>query len=99
LLIFDSERRNVHVVAVTPNASHHTQLLSAEEEAQTLRKFAENKQRLRVPRRAPWNKSMTKQALDRQEKDAFIEWRRGLAEYVMFVGEAFRHLIMEQPAR
>lgn len=62
--------------------AHNPFLLSEEEEEKTLRRFAENKQRLRVPRRPPWTKNMTRIQLDRQEKDAFLEWRRGVAECV-----------------
>ncbi len=40
----------------------------------------ENKQRLRVPRRPPWTKSTGHAQLERQEKDAFLQWRRDLAE-------------------
>ena len=77
-----TERRNVKIINVAPGAQHNPYLLSEEEERSTLQKQSENKQRLRVPRRPPWTKSMTTAQLDRQEKDAFLEWRRGLAEYV-----------------
>ncbi|KAI0715376.1 P-loop containing nucleoside triphosphate hydrolase protein [Earliella scabrosa] len=76
---FTAERRNVKIIAAAA-AQHNPYLLSEEEEQSTLRKHSENKQRLRVPRRPPWTKSMTTAQLDRQEKDAFLEWRRGLAE-------------------
>ncbi len=75
------ERRNVKIIAAAANANPY--LLSEEEEKNTLRKQSENKQRLRVPRRPPWTKKMTTAQLDRQEKDEFLEWRRGLAEYVL----------------
>ncbi|TBU34689.1 P-loop containing nucleoside triphosphate hydrolase protein [Dichomitus squalens] len=77
---FTAERRNVKVIAAAANAQQNPYLLSEEEERTTLRKQSENKQRLRVPRRPPWTKSMTTAQLDRQEKDAFLEWRRGLAD-------------------
>ena len=79
---FVAERRNVKIIAAAANAQQNPYLLSEEEEKTTLRKQSENKQRLRVPRRPPWTKKMTTAQLDRQEKDAFLEWRRGLAEYV-----------------
>lgn len=61
-----------------------------------MRKHRENKQRLRVPRRPPWTKDMTTAQLDRQEKDAFLEWRRGLAEYVIYAFlEKIQRLIPE----
>ncbi|KAI0720012.1 P-loop containing nucleoside triphosphate hydrolase protein [Cerioporus squamosus] len=75
---FTAERRNVKIIAAAANANPY--LLSEEEERNTLRKQSENKQRLRVPRRPPWTKTMTTAQLDRQEKDEFLEWRRGLAE-------------------
>nr|VWO94258.1 Beta-xylanase (EC [Ganoderma boninense] len=77
---FTAERRNVKIIAAAANSNQNPYLLSEEEERTTLRKQSENKQRLRVPRRPPWTKSMTTAQLDRQEKDAFLEWRRGLAE-------------------
>lgn len=77
-----SERRNVKIIAASAGTQQNPYLLSEEEERNTLRKQSENKQRLRVPRRPPWMKSMTTAQLDRQEKDSFLEWRRGLAEYV-----------------
>ncbi|KAI1789785.1 P-loop containing nucleoside triphosphate hydrolase protein [Ganoderma leucocontextum] len=77
---FTAERRNVKIIAAAASAHQNPFLLSEEEERTTLRKQSENKQRLRVPRRPPWTKDMTTAQLDRQEKDAFLDWRRGLAE-------------------
>jgi large subunit GTPase 1 len=48
----------------------------------TLQRHRDNKQRLRVPRRPPWTKDLAPAQLERQEKDAFLVWRRGLAECV-----------------
>ncbi|THV06027.1 P-loop containing nucleoside triphosphate hydrolase protein [Dendrothele bispora CBS 962.96] len=76
---FTAERRNLRVIQAGPSAVHNPYLLSEQEEKKTLRKFEENKQRLRVPRRPPWTKSMTTAELERQEKAAFLDWRRGLA--------------------
>ncbi|OJT02723.1 Large subunit GTPase 1 [Trametes pubescens] len=75
-----TERRNVKIISVAAGSQQNPYLLSEEEERTTLQKQQENKQRLRVPRRPPWKKTMTTAVLDRQEKDAFLEWRRGLAE-------------------
>ena len=50
----------------------------------TLKKHGENKQRLRVPRRPPWTKSISQAQLERQEKDAFLQWRRDLAECALY---------------
>lgn len=77
---FITERRNVKIISQSAGTKHNPYLLTDEEEKSTLRKHAENKQRLRVPRRPPWTKAMTTAELDRQEKDAFLKWRRGLAE-------------------
>lgn len=82
--IWHSERRNVKIVTPGAGTQHNPYLLSDEEERKTLQRHQENKQRLRVPRRPPWTKAMTTVQLDRQEKDAFLEWRRGLAQYVNF---------------
>ncbi|KDR85376.1 hypothetical protein GALMADRAFT_354874 [Galerina marginata CBS 339.88] len=77
---FTAERRNVKIIQQTTNSSHNPHLLSEQEEKKVLKKHEENKQRLRVPRRPAWKKSMTVGELDRQEKASFLEWRRGLAE-------------------
>lgn len=39
-----------------------------------------NVQSLRIPHRPKWNKSMTPEELDKNEKDSFLNWRRELAE-------------------
>ncbi|OCH94716.1 P-loop containing nucleoside triphosphate hydrolase protein [Obba rivulosa] len=77
---FTAERRNVKIINTPSGSQHNPYLLSEEEEESTLQKHQQNKQRLRVPRRPPWTKDMTPAQLDRQEKDAFLDWRRGLAE-------------------
>ncbi|KAG6830293.1 hypothetical protein H0H92_001371 [Tricholoma furcatifolium] len=75
-----TERRNVKVIQQSVNASQNPYLLSEQEERNTLKKHSENKQRLRVPRRPSWTKKMTTEDLDKQEKAAFLDWRRGLAQ-------------------
>lgn len=76
------ERRNVKIINAPTGTQQNPYLLTEEEEKKTLRKHEEHKQQLRVPRRPAWTKSMTTAQLDRQEKDAFLEWRRGLAQCV-----------------
>ncbi|KAI6153741.1 hypothetical protein BKA82DRAFT_997363 [Pisolithus tinctorius] len=76
---FTAERRNIKIIQSPAGSSHNPFLLSDQEERSTLVKHQENKSRLRVPRRPPWTKLITTAQLDRQEKDAFLEWRRGLA--------------------
>ncbi|KAF7310759.1 p-loop containing nucleoside triphosphate hydrolase protein [Mycena chlorophos] len=76
---FAAERRNVKIIQQTAGSSQNPYLLSEQEEQAALRKQQENKKRLRVPRRPAWTKNMTSAQLDKQEKAAFLEWRRGLA--------------------
>ncbi|KAI6162036.1 hypothetical protein EDD17DRAFT_1776881 [Pisolithus thermaeus] len=71
--------QNIKIIQSPAGSSHNPFLLSDQEEQSTLVKHKENKSKLRVPRRPPWTKSITTTQLDRQEKDAFLEWRRGLA--------------------
>jgi large subunit GTPase 1 len=65
----------------TPNM-HNPYLLTPEQERDVRQKQRENRKRLRVPRRPPWTREMKKEDLERSERDSFLEWRRGLAEYV-----------------
>ncbi|KAI9687602.1 MAG: hypothetical protein M1822_002212 [Bathelium mastoideum] len=55
-------------------------LLSAAEERATVKKHQENKTKLTVPRRPPWDESTTAQELDERERESLLEWRRGLAQ-------------------
>src|SRR5262245_38966895 len=55
-------------------------LLSAAEERAAVRKHRENRKRLTVPRRPPWDEKTTPQQLDAREKESLLQWRRGLAE-------------------
>jgi large subunit GTPase 1 len=55
-------------------------LLSAADERKVLGKQREHRARLTVPRRPKWDSSTTPDELERLEKDAFLNWRRGLAE-------------------
>ncbi|THH28296.1 hypothetical protein EUX98_g5893 [Antrodiella citrinella] len=77
---FTAERRNVKVISAPAGTQHNPYLLSEEEEKKALQKHQENKEKLRVPRRPAWTKTLTTVQLDRQEKDAFLDWRRGLAQ-------------------
>ena len=79
------ERRNVKIIQQSTATSQNPYLLSEQEEKQTLRKHDQHRKRLRVPRRPLWNKTMTTSELDKQEKAAFLDWRRGLAECVRHI--------------
>lgn len=76
---FTAERQNIKIIQSPSSLSHNPYLLSDQEEHSTRLRHQENVSRIRVPRRPPWTKSITTAQLDRQEKDAFLEWRRGLA--------------------
>ncbi|KAJ7630761.1 hypothetical protein FB45DRAFT_793431 [Roridomyces roridus] len=76
---FTAERRNVKIIQQSAGSSQNPYLLSEQEEISTLQKHQENKKRLRVPRRPAWTRSMTPAELEKQEKTAFLDWRRGLA--------------------
>ena len=85
---FTAERRNVKVIDA-PHASrtrHNPYLLNAKEEAEVLRNQYENRNRLRVPRRPAWDSRTSPAQLERMEKDAFLDWRRGLAQLQEGVG-------------
>ncbi|KAH7152356.1 hypothetical protein B0J13DRAFT_471193 [Dactylonectria estremocensis] len=55
-------------------------LLSYNEEKAVLGKHKMHKNRLTVPRRPHWDESTTPRELDVKEREAFLNWRRGLAE-------------------
>ncbi|KAF8756153.1 P-loop containing nucleoside triphosphate hydrolase protein [Rhizoctonia solani] len=79
---FTAERQNITIIqnsAVT-SVGHNPYLLSSQEEKETLRRHAQNKDRLRVPRRPPWTRDLTTSQLERQEREAFLEWRRSIAQ-------------------
>lgn len=61
-------------------AASNPYLLTAAEEAAALAEHERNKARLTVPRRPKWTDKTTAAELQRAEKDAFLEWRRNLAE-------------------
>jgi large subunit GTPase 1 len=76
-----AERTNVKVVSTPsiPN-SKNPYLLSAQESRALTKKQDELKGSLRVPRRAAWDETTTRVELEKNERDSFLEWRRGLAE-------------------
>ncbi|KAK7064371.1 p-loop containing nucleoside triphosphate hydrolase protein [Favolaschia claudopus] len=76
---FTAERRNLKIIQQSAGSHQNPYLLTEQEEISTLKKHQENKKRLRVPRRPAWTKSMTPAELEKREKAAFLDWRRGLA--------------------
>ncbi|CAE6503789.1 unnamed protein product [Rhizoctonia solani] len=79
---FTAERQNITIIqspSVT-SVGHNPYLLSSQEEKATLQRHAQNKDRLRVPRRPSWTRDLTTSQLERQEREAFLEWRRSIAQ-------------------
>lgn len=75
---FTAEKTNN--VKIIHTDQRNPYLLSAHEERVVLGKQKMHKERLTVPRRPQWDASTTPQQLDRMEREAFLNWRRGLAE-------------------
>lgn len=73
---FAAERLNVKIIA---NDQQNPYLLKPDKEASVLGKHREKQDQLRVPRRPHWDASTTPAELEKMEKEAFLEWRRGLA--------------------
>ncbi|KAG8880203.1 hypothetical protein FRB98_005287 [Tulasnella sp. 332] len=79
---FTAEKQNVRIVHAPTSAFSINQnpfLLSTQDEKDALRKQWEHRTHLRVPRRPPWKKTMTPAQIDRQEREAILDWRRNLA--------------------
>ncbi|CDR42187.1 CYFA0S08e04632g1_1 [Cyberlindnera fabianii] len=68
----------VRIIKVDP--SRNPYLLTKDQEKATMALHHEHENQLTVPRRPAWTEGQTKFQLDRQEKEAFLEWRRGLAK-------------------
>ena len=75
---FTTERSNQFKIISADRSNPH--LLSATEERAVVQKQRQNRQRLTVPRRPPWDADTTAQQLDEREREALLQWRRGLAE-------------------
>lgn len=75
---FTAEKMNN--VKIIHTDQRNPYLLSAHEERVVLGKHKMHKGRLTVPRRPEWDASTTPQQLDVREREAFLNWRRGLAE-------------------
>ncbi|KAH9460325.1 hypothetical protein MJO28_004003 [Puccinia striiformis f. sp. tritici] len=81
---FTAVRQNVVIVnsgnGSGSNNSKNPFLLSADDQAKVQATHLVHKDLLRVPRRPIWSESTTGAQLDRLERDAFLEWRKGLAD-------------------
>ena len=81
---FTAERLNVRVIQQNsdPNglSSNGTRLLlSKEEEAKMKARIREWQKELSIPRRPPWTTTSTAEQIDKNEREAFLDWRRHLA--------------------
>ncbi|KAI8624339.1 hypothetical protein F5Y19DRAFT_318794 [Xylariaceae sp. FL1651] len=75
---FTAEKMNN--VKIVHTDQRNPYLLSATEERNILGKHKQHRGRLTVPRRPKWDASTTPDELDQREREAFLLWRRGLAE-------------------
>ncbi|CAN6613541.1 large subunit GTPase 1 [Trichomonascus vanleenenianus] len=77
---FTTERTQaVRIISHPQSAARNPYLPSEEEQQHQSLKQLENAGKLTVPRRPKWDSDMTKERLDRLERDAFLDWRRQLA--------------------
>ncbi|EIW66619.1 hypothetical protein TREMEDRAFT_65488 [Tremella mesenterica DSM 1558] len=76
---FTTERSKLRIVSTPGQTAKNPFLLSKEEEHEVERKKSDLRHDLRVPRRPPWTRRTTRQELERQERDSFLDWRRDLA--------------------
>ncbi|RCI03733.1 hypothetical protein CU098_001016, partial [Rhizopus stolonifer] len=73
---FTAERLNVKVIQ---NDYQNPFLPSDQEERKRIEKQEANLDKLSVPRRPHWDKSMTAEQVQRNERESFLEWRRSMA--------------------
>jgi len=73
-----TERQNIKIISANPTTNPY--LLTAQQESELAKKQGQKKSALRVPRRPAWTANTTPTELERAERDAFLEWRRGLAQ-------------------
>ncbi|CAG9854880.1 unnamed protein product [Phyllotreta striolata] len=73
---FQAEKLNIKFV----NPRSNVGLLTKDELEAAKQAHTKNKSNLKIPRRPPWNAETSPDELDRNEKEAFLEWRRSLAQ-------------------
>lgn len=76
---FTAERR-AHTTIINTHDNSNPYLLTKAEAEKLREKQLENAGKLTVPRRPVWTEDTTSTQLDREEKEAFLRWRRSLAE-------------------
>eukprot|EP00047_Mylnosiga_fluctuans_P003336 m.228647 g.228647 ORF g.228647 m.228647 type:complete len:651 (+) comp11767_c0_seq1:80-2032(+) len=73
---FTAEKMNVAMLASFDNEA----LLTEEHKKRLMDAHEQNRHLLRIPRRPHWTREMTPEQLAVNERDSFLEWRRGLAK-------------------
>ncbi|XP_069121992.1 large subunit GTPase 1 homolog [Argopecten irradians] len=73
---FTAEKLNITFV----DKDKPSGLLTNEQQLEVDELHKKHKNVLKIPRRPAWTSNTTPEELDRQEKDAFLEWRRTLAK-------------------
>ncbi|KAJ9126338.1 hypothetical protein QFC24_002071 [Naganishia onofrii] len=79
----DRAMANVKVITTTSIATSRQQnpfLLSSQEQEDVSKRQNRNKDALRVPRRPLWTAETTRDELEKNERENYLHWRRGLAE-------------------
>ncbi|EHK50676.1 uncharacterized protein TrAtP1_011209 [Trichoderma atroviride] len=76
----DFTAEKVNNVKIIHTDQKNPYLLSSTEERAVLGKHREHRNRLTVPRRPHWDAKTTREQLDIREREALVQWRRGLAE-------------------
>src|SRR5579859_4770891 len=64
---------------ISTDTTTNPYLLTPAQETALAKKQSAKKSALTVPRRPPWTPETTPVELERAERDAFLDWRRGLA--------------------
>jgi large subunit GTPase 1 len=77
---FRAERRNIQIVS-DKAMNGLTSFFDANKQIEWEEKLAKMRtliNQVTIPRRPPWDSSMSAEELDIQEKESFLEWRRSL---------------------
>ncbi|KAG1050123.1 hypothetical protein G6F46_008766 [Rhizopus delemar] len=74
---FTAERLNVKVIQ---NDYNNPLLMNEEDDKKRIAKQEANVDKLSVPRRPQWDKSMTAEQVQRNERESFLDWRRSMAQ-------------------
>ncbi|XP_044266555.1 large subunit GTPase 1 homolog [Tribolium madens] len=73
---FQAEKLDIKFV----NPKSNIGLLTQDEINKAKNLHEKHRGELRIPRRPPWNANMSKEELDQNEKEYFLQWRKGLAK-------------------